>query len=159
MSRSSVRDQMNGWRVTSSAVAWRRTAMATRWHQTADCSKRELQRLRKHGHRRWHDAIAGSKRRPSRMSAPPTLCQIMPRRRWIPGWSGIWVSLTRIHWWLQAAAVAGIYTVADSQSQAGESRVYCTPCIQGSDRSSAHVVYSPSSGDEQFHANTYNMVY
>jgi len=37
---------MNGWRVTSSAIAWRRTAMATQWRQTADRSKRELQRLR-----------------------------------------------------------------------------------------------------------------
>jgi len=40
-----------------SAVAWRRTAMATQWRQMADCSKRELQWLRRCGHRRWHDAL------------------------------------------------------------------------------------------------------
>jgi len=66
VSRSSVRDQMNGWRVTSSAVAWRRTAMATQWRQMADCSKRELQRLRRRGHRRWHDTLVECSARTSK---------------------------------------------------------------------------------------------
>jgi len=66
VSRSSVRYQMNGWRVTSSAVAWRRTAMATQWRQTADCSTRGLQRLRKHGHRQWHDALVECSARTSK---------------------------------------------------------------------------------------------
>jgi len=43
VSHSSVRNQMNGWRVMSSAVTWRWTAMAMQWRQMANCSKRELQ--------------------------------------------------------------------------------------------------------------------